>query len=199
MPVTKSSRINMRMRDPLTNRMFGATLLAGALSGITFMMVPGALFVGPGILFGVATAWFFKTCEWIDSVQAILWIIATTASWYAAIETYIAYGSNPVGGAPSGGLTNMLIAGLVGSGLVAVVLSLLVRRVNVISIIVTLACGVILAATMYAVLKYGSGTQITGGTDGGLLLSYAKLAIAFAIWQAGVGLSLLGYKPKHLR
>ena len=93
----------------------------------------------------------------------------------------------------------MLIAGLVGSGLVAIVLSLLVRRVNAINIIVTLACGVTLAAIMYAVLMYGSGTQITGGADGSLLLSYTKLAIAFAIWQAGVGLSLLGYKPKHLR
>ena len=185
------------MRDPMNNKMFGATLLSGAISGITFMMIPGALWVGPGLLFGVATAWFFRTAKWLDAVQVMLWVIASSTAWYAAIETYLAYGSNPVNGTPSGGLTNMLIAGLVGSGLIAVVLSVLVRRIKPISIVITIVCGVILATIMYEILNFGSGTQLTGGTDGGL--SYAKLAIAFAIWQAGVGLSLLGYKPKKLR
>ena len=183
------------MRDPLANKMFGATLVSGALSGVTLLLVPGAFYVGPGILFGLATAWFFKTAKWLDIVQAAIWVIASTSAWYAAFETYSLYSANPVGGGPSGGLTSMLIAGLVGSGLMSVVLSLLARRVNLKNIVVTVACGVILAAVMFLILNAGSGTQLTGG-DGGP--SYTKLATVFAIWQVGVSFSLLAYKPKRV-
>jgi hypothetical protein len=184
------------MRDPLAGRMFGATLVSGALSGVTLLLVPGALYVGPGILFGLATAWFFNTAKWLDIVQAAFWVIASTSAWYAAFETYSMYGANPGGGDPSSGLTNMLIAGLVGSGLMSIVLSVLARRVSLKNIIVTAACGVILAAVMFWVLNTGSGTQLTGG-DGGLPCT--KLATVFGIWQVGVGLSLLAYQPKRVR
>ena len=181
----------------MNNKMFGATLLSGVLSGITFLMVPGALFVGPGILFGLGTAWFFQTNKWLDTVQAFLWVIASTAAWYAAIETYLAYGSNPaLGGVPGGRLTNMLIAGLVGSGLIAVVLSLLVRRISFKNIIVTVVSSVILAAFMNVILTYGSGIKLG---DPNSIQPYVRLAAAFTIWQAGIGFSLLAYKPKRLR
>jgi hypothetical protein len=178
------------MRDPLTNKMFGATLLSGALSGITFMSVPGALSVGPGLLFGVATALVLRTVKWLDPVQGLLWAFASTGAWYLAIRNYTAHVSTS-GPQPYSALINMLVAGLIGSVILAIAFSLLARKVSLIGPVITVACGVLLAGAMYAVLSAGSDTELGGSSS---ILSYAKLAAAFAIWQVGTGLSLLVYK-----
>src|SRR6266702_2385522 len=79
------------MRDPLTNKMFGATLVAGAISGVTFMMIPGALWVGPGLLFGLATAWVFRGQLALTAVQCLFWAAASTGAWYLAIQNYVGH------------------------------------------------------------------------------------------------------------
>lgn len=182
------------MRDPLVNKMFGATLIAGAISGVTFMTVPGALMVGPGLLFGLATAWVFRSAKWFDFPRALLWVLASTGAWYLAIRNYISHVSTSgnAGGYGSD-INNMLIAGSIGSAVLVVALSLLIKSANVKGVITTIGAGAALAAVMYAILSSGSGTQLGGAHS---LLPYVKFAGAFALWQAGVGVGLLLLKRK---
>ncbi len=181
-------------KDPLSNRVFVATLASGILSGVTFLMIPGAWWIGPGILFGVATGWVFVTSKWLDAVQGFIWLIASTGAWYLAFHSYTMHinGSDSTNGSD---LSNMLRAGVVGALVLALVFSLLTRKINLMAIGVTAISGLALAAVMNWILASGAGTQLNGDSS----TSIVKFAAAFTVWQVGVGFSLLAYKPKQAR
>jgi hypothetical protein len=184
------------MRDPLNNKMFGATLASGLLSGLTLVMVPGAVFVGPGILFAVASGWIFYTLKWLDLVQVFVWIVSSSAAWYVAMRIYTYTGVQAFSLSNNGQLGNMLPAGFVGSLIVAVVFSLLIRKVSLKNILITVVCGIVLAYVMYLILTWGAIDNRNG--DSLENLQQLRLAVAFAAWQIGIGFSLLAYKRRFL-
>jgi hypothetical protein len=183
------------MRDSLNNKMLGATLLSGVLSGISLLIIPGAVFVGPGILFGLATGWVFRTFKWLDLGQVVVWVIASAAAWYLAMRTYTYTGDQAFSFFSNGQLGNMLPAGLVGSLMVGVVFSLLIRKVSLKNIIITAVSGIILAYVMYLILNWGAMVN-PYGNESPEGLPQLKLAVAFAAWQIGIGFSLLAYKRR---
>jgi len=168
--------------------MFTVTAISGALSGITFPTVPGALWVGPGLLFAVTTSWLFVRLKWLDNVQSLLWIFASTGAWYLAVRRYAMHAGD-IGPHPSSDLIYMIESGLVGSLVLATVFSLLRRKINISNIAATTGAGIAAAAVMNGILTFG--------TDNGSssLHGYVKFILAFVVWQVAVGLTLLRYKP----
>lgn len=179
------------MRDLHINKLLGATLLSGVLSGITLITVPGAIFVAPGLLFGLATSWVFVSIKRFDMVQSALWLAASAAAWYAAFYEYETLSNwTPGDTAYTDPFLTMVLAGLIGSLILAVVLSLLARKVTLKNTVLTASIAVAVTAVMYQILNYGSGTNLGGSDDFG---AYVRLATAFSVWQVGVGLSLIPY------
>jgi hypothetical protein len=174
------------MPTSITKKLAIATVVSGTLSGLTFMLGGGLTvrFV-PGILFGVATGIVLYRSKWFNIVQAALWLAASTGAWYAALYTYLS--SFHPESSQGGDLQMMLLSGLVGSAILTTAFSVLRRYVGFANL-ATVTAGVGLAACMDLVLNLGANY------DPGSSLWYVRAAVAFAIWQTGVGLSLVAYK-----
>jgi hypothetical protein len=153
-----------------------ATALSGWLSGY-FMLARNDLFLdfGPGLLFGIATAAvlfvFYKT----SLLNALLWVVASTVSWYAALHLAM---NNPD---PAQIITpsSMTMAGGIGAFILCVSYSLLVAKIGQTKFIITVLSGSLLGTIMYFVLL-SQGGQI----------NHLLYIISFVLWQVGVGLAL---------
>jgi hypothetical protein len=176
---------------PVARQLLAASMLSGIVSGLTLMTSPLTLWAGPGALFGIATGSVFVAKKWLDPVRAVIWVILSTGAWFLAIESYVSHASGP-GTSDSIQLYNMLASGALGAIIIALAFSLLVRKASPVGIVVTIASGCALAAPMNWIIASGSGAD--SGPAG-----FAKMAAAFAIWQVGIGVTLLAYKPKSSR
>jgi hypothetical protein len=179
----------------MNNKMFGATLLSGALSGLTLTLLPFAIFVGPGIWFALATGWVFYTDKRQDLVQGVIWVASCAAAWYLAMRIYSNGGALEPTFSNHSQWSTMMMSGLVGSFILAVIYSLLVRSVSLRNILVTAALGSVLAFVMYVIIASGT-TIYPNGNGSHESLPQLRLMLAFLVWQVGVGLSLLAYKPR---
>jgi hypothetical protein len=169
--------------------------LAGTLSGVTLLLVPGAFWVGPGVLFGAATGWAMKNYQRLNLIRVLLWIALSSGAWYGVIRFYLSNLNTGSQTSVNSDLKVMILCGLIGAAILAVAHSIVRLRFSPIQTVVIILLGAALAAVMEGVLVVGSDE----GTAFGSIDSYVRLGIAFAVWQTGVGLAVLGMsaQPKN--
>ena len=116
---------NKRMRDPTVVKMVVLTLVSGIVSGV---LITPLWFVGPGMFFAIATAIVFTSLRWFGIARSVIWAIASAGAWYLAVRVYATRSFGP--GVHHSAMSNMVQAGLIGSLILAAVLSLLLRSVK---------------------------------------------------------------------
>jgi hypothetical protein len=167
---------NKRMRDkPPAVALLTvlATALSGALSGCTLLMGSGfTLQFGPGIIFGLATMLLFGWLYNLHIARALLWLAASTFSWFVAIKVFFMseeYGHVYVN------------AGVIGGLLLMVAFWLIVKKASLTKKVAVPLVG--------GVLGYAISMILGGSLDPSL--DVISLMVAFAVWQVGVGLILV--------
>jgi hypothetical protein len=175
-----------------------ATIVSGLISGYLLTEVfkgSGNLFdgllgwamlhIGPGVLFGLATApvfiWLYKT----RLFKALLWVCGSAATWYVALNVFMNNSYRPFGESGTGAIEpmvpfEMIYAGLVGALMLGVIYFLLINRDSIFKALVVAVVGAILGWAMQYILNL----------ENYVFAEEIKYALAFALWQAGIGFIL---------
>ena len=166
-----------------------ATIISGTLSGLSlvygdnYLGIAG-MFYATGILFGLTTAILFRNIFKLNIPRLIVWVVASTFSWRAAVFVFMSTGGSGLVSESESFLATatpqFILAGIAGSTLLALLFWAVIYRSSVKSMIITIATGAVLALVMNLIFKIGE--------------SPVFLCIAFTVWQSGVALSFATQK-----
>lgn len=160
-----------------------ATAVSGAASGLllsTDLTTSLGLTYGPGLCFGLVTAWLCMKLKRATLLKAAIWVAASIISWRLALAVYLMITDAEVT------LVALALAGVTGGlllGLGAWLLKFLPEPTHIIELAIS---GSVLGAAMYLLFMTDSFPTVT-------------LMLNFALWQIGMGLMLFRGSPAKPR
>jgi hypothetical protein len=154
-----------------------ATVIAGALSGITLMKSELALYWGPGFFFGLGTGIVFMKFGYLNRWTRMVWVVASMLIWYLVVYMFIGLREGPL-------LNSFIACGIIGSMMLAAAAKSFVPNISVLIIPLTFAAGVLGSLVIGAIFPGEHPTIL----DEELWFQHVS---SFVAWQVPVGMALL--------